>query len=303
MNTLVRSDIPGLDPLFRGKVRDVYDLGEHLLLVASDRISAFDVVLPTPIPDKGRVLTGLSNFWFDKTSAIMPNHLTDLALDTVTDDRRALAQLADRSVIVCKAEALAIEAIVRGYLAGSAWAEYQKTGAVCGIKLAPGLCESERLPEPIFTPSTKAPRGQHDENIDFARAAELIGPERAELVKETSLALYRMAVTVAEERGIIVGDTKFEFGMRDGEMILIDELLTPDSSRFWDVETYEPGRSQPSFDKQFVRDYLATVGWDRRPPAPELPSEIVERTSHKYREAYRRLVGQVPGWSATGSTE
>lgn len=286
---MIESYLPGREPLFRGKVRDVYDLGTHLLLVATDRISAFDVVLPTPIPGKGRNLTRLSNFWFDKTADILPNHLTGLGLDHVIEEESIRTELTDRSVVVLQAEPLKIEAIVRGYLAGSGWLDYQETGAVSGVRLPPRLQESDRLPNPIFTPSTKAPRGQHDQNIDFDQAAEIVGSDLAEAVREASLAIYQRATTIAERRGLIVADTKLEFGLCNGELILIDELLTPDSSRFWDRDTYRARRPQPSFDKQFVREHLTAVGWNRRPPAPELPQEIVKQTAVKYHEAFERL--------------
>ncbi|GIW40911.1 MAG: phosphoribosylaminoimidazole-succinocarboxamide synthase [Candidatus Binatia bacterium] len=286
---LFSSDIPSLPLLFRGKVRDVYDLGDRLLIVATDRISAFDVVLPTPIPEKGRILTQLSNFWFARTSSILPNHLLDEPLERVVPDPEARAQLEGRAVVVRKARPLKVEAIVRGYLSGSGWKDYQRTGEVCGIRLPKGLRESERLPEPIFTPSTKAPQGQHDENISFDEAAAILGRELAEQVRRRSLEIYAAAARWAESRGLIIADTKFEFGLVDGELVLIDELLTPDSSRFWAKDTYEPGRPQPSFDKQFVRDYLDSIGWDHKPPAPELPPDIVQQTAAKYREALERL--------------
>jgi phosphoribosylaminoimidazole-succinocarboxamide synthase len=282
------SRIEGLHLAVRGKVRDVYDLGDRLLIVATDRLSAFDVVLPTPIPDKGRVLTALSRFWFEHTAHVVPNHLLPVSAGDILP--AALAEeLAPRSQVVCKAEPLPVEAIVRGYLAGSGWTEYRKSGAVCGIRLPDGLRESDRLPEPIFTPSTKAPKGQHDENIPFARAEELLGKAVAAQVRELSIAVYRVGAAWAEARGIIIADTKLEFGLRDGRVILIDELLTPDSSRFWPRDQYQPGSSPPSFDKQYVRDYLIGIGWNKQPPAPALPPEVVERTAEKYREALRRL--------------
>jgi phosphoribosylaminoimidazole-succinocarboxamide synthase len=250
------------------------------------------VVLPTPIPGKGWTLTQLSNFWFARTGEIIANHLVARPLAEVVRDPEVRQGLEGRAVIARKAEPLKVEAIVRGYLAGSGWAEYRKTGTVCGIRLPPGLRESDRLPEAIFTPSTKAPRGEHDENIAFDEAAAIIGRARAEEVCRLSLALYRAAAAHAEACGIILADTKFEFGLREGTLMLIDEALTPDSSRFWARESYRPGGPQPSFDKQFVRDHLDAIGWDRRPPAPALPPDIVERTAAKYREALRRLTGE-----------
>lgn len=291
MQAMIEARIAGREPAFRGKVRDVYEIDNHLLIVTTDRISAFDVVLPTPIPGKGSVLTHLSNFWFDWTADMVPNHLTTIGLEEVTTDKAELTELADRSVVVRKAEPLKIEAIVRGYLAGSGWLEYQSTGSVSGLALPSGLRESERLPQPIFTPSTKAPAGKHDENIDFDGAVGIVGPHLAELVRDTSVAIYRRAAAYAETRGIILADSKFEFGLCDGELTLIDELLTPDSSRFWDSDAYEPGRPQASFDKQFVRDYLTGLGWERQPPAPDLPPYIVSLTADKYRDALERLTG------------
>jgi phosphoribosylaminoimidazole-succinocarboxamide synthase len=292
VDTLFESHIPERPLLFRGKVRDVYDLGDRLLIVASDRLSAFDVVLPTPIPRKGWILTQLSNFWFEHTAQVVPNHLTGVPVADVIRDPAVARQLEGRAVVVRKSEPVKVEAIVRGYLAGSGWNEYRTTGAVCGITLPAGLRESDRLPEPLFTPSTKAPRGEHDENISFARAVEIVGGDLAERVRDASLALYRAAAARAESRGIIIADTKFEFGLCDGQLLVIDEIFTPDSSRFWARDTYEPGRSQPSFDKQFVRDYLNSIGWNHQPPAPALPPDIVERTAAKYLEAYERLTGR-----------
>ena len=289
MATLTESHVSGVRLLFRGKVRDVYDLGDELMLVSTDRLSAFDVILPTPIPDKGWVLTQLSNVWFERTKHICPNHVVNRPLSEVVKDPAERAQLEGRTVIGKKAEPLKIEAIVRGYLAGSGWSEYQERGTICGIKLPLGLKESDRLPEPIFTPSTKAPQGQHDENISFEQACDVVGKDLATKVRDAAIALYKAGAAFAEQRGIIVADTKFEFGMRDGQLIVIDEMLTPDSSRFWAIADYQPGRSQPSFDKQFVRDYLKSIKWNQKPPAPELPAEIAERTAAKYREAYDRL--------------
>ncbi len=295
--TLFESEISSLPLINRGKVRDIYAVGDdHLLIVASDRLSAFDVILPTPIPDKGAVLTAVSNFWFSRTRDIVANHLAGLSLADVLPDPAERAPLEGRAVVVRRLAPLPIEAIVRGYLAGSGWKDYRRTGAVCGIALPEGLREAEELPEPLFTPSTKAAPGRHDENISFEQAVELIGAETAERVKAASLALYRFARDYARERGIILADTKFEFALdEDGTLVLIDEALTPDSSRFWPADQYAPGASPPSFDKQFVRDYLESVGWDKRPPAPELPPEIVARTAEKYREARRRLTGEDGG--------
>src|SRR3954453_2437718 len=276
-----------------GKVRDLFAIDdERLLLVASDRISAFDVVLPTPIPDKGRVLTGISRYWFAQTAALMPNHLLSTDVATLPGEYgAAAAELRGRSMICRRAEVLPIELIVRGYLAGSGWKDYGRTGAVCGIPLREGLRESDRLPEPIFTPSTKAEVG-HDENISFDEMVATVGAERAEKARDMALALYKFAASRAEPAGIILADTKFEFGtLPDGAMILIDEVLTPDSSRFWDASTYEPGRAQESFDKQYVRDYLETLDWDKTYPGPELPSEVVAGTRQRYIEAFERITG------------
>jgi phosphoribosylaminoimidazole-succinocarboxamide synthase len=279
----------GLTPAVRGKVRDIYDLGDKLLIVATDRLSAFDVILPTPIPDKGRVLTQLSLFWFNLLKDVIPNHVLSSThfpppFDKHKDD------LAGRSMVVRKTEPLPIECVVRGYVSGSGWKDYRITGKICGIALPAGLCESDRLPEPIFTPATKAASG-HDENISFEQAAVLVGRNRAEKVRAVSLELYRRAAAYAEPRGVILADTKFEFGLLNNELIWIDEALTPDSSRFWSAAHYSPGGLQPSFDKQFVRDYLERMQWAKTPPGPELPSEIVAATRAKYREAYRILAG------------
>ncbi|MCL6566948.1 MAG: phosphoribosylaminoimidazolesuccinocarboxamide synthase [Acidobacteriia bacterium] len=288
--TVWQTELPGVRLRSRGKVRDIYELGDRLLIVTTDRISAFDVVLPTPIPDKGRVLTQLSLFWFERLRDLVPNHVI-----TATEWPAELADfaplLAGRSMLVHRADPLLIECVVRGYLAGSGWKDYQKTGAVCGIPLPAGLRESEQLPEPIFTPATKATTG-HDENISFEEAAARIGRPLAERVRELSLEIYRRASAYARERGIIIADTKFEFGLLRGELIWIDEALTPDSSRFWPADGYVPGRPQPSFDKQFVRDYLEHIGWNKQPPAPELPAEVVTGTRDRYREAFRRLTGR-----------
>jgi phosphoribosylaminoimidazole-succinocarboxamide synthase len=289
---LVQSGISELPLWRRGKVRDVYDLGDRLLIVTTDRISAFDVVLPTPIPDKGRVLTQLSLFWFDLLKDVVPNQI-DRSGERVPALDRYARDLDGRSMIVTKTEPLPVECVVRGYLAGSGWKDYRATGAVCGIPLPPGMKESDRLEQPLFTPSTKAEQG-HDENISFDRMAELVGRQRAEELRSLTLELYSRARAHAEARGIILADTKLEFGIRDGRVVWIDEAFTPDSSRFWPQDGYAPGRAQPSFDKQFVRDYLESIAWDKRPPAPPLPAEVVARTREKYFEAYARLTGRVP---------
>jgi len=283
--------LKNLPLVHRGKVRDIYAAGaEHLLIVTSDRLSAFDVVLPDPIPGKGAVLTGISRFWFGHTQHIIPNQLTTLALSDFIKDPAELALLKDRAMLVRKLKALPIEAVVRGYLIGSGWKDYQKTGALCDIVLPQGLKLADKLPESIFTPATKAPKGQHDENISFEETARLLGRPMAEKVREKSLQLYDYAARYALTRGIIIADTKFEFGLDDGgQLILIDEALTPDSSRFWPAESYQPGVSPPSFDKQYVRDYLETLDWIKKPPAPHLPAEVIAKTAEKYREAYRRL--------------
>jgi phosphoribosylaminoimidazole-succinocarboxamide synthase len=287
-DVLYESNIEGLPLAFRGKVRDVYDLGDALLIVTSDRLSAFDVVLPTPIPDKGRVLSALSRFWFERTGHLVKNHLLDRRLEDAVP-AAWVERLRERSQIVRKAQPLPVEAVVRGYLAGSGWEEYKRCGTLCGQRLAAGLRQSDRLPEAIFTPSTKAPAGAHDQNISLAQAATLLGADTAARVRDLSLAIYRFGAEWAERRGIIIADTKFEFGVYDGEIILIDEVMTPDSSRFWPQADYRPGTSPPSFDKQYVRDYLTSIGWNKQPPAPELPAEVVRKTSEKYREALRRL--------------
>ncbi|MCH9013221.1 MAG: phosphoribosylaminoimidazolesuccinocarboxamide synthase [Proteobacteria bacterium] len=291
-DTLFNSDLESLTLVNRGKVRDIYAVGDdHLLILTSDRLSAFDVVLPTPIPGKGAVLTAVSNFWFERTRAIIANHLADLTLDEVLSDAGERRQAAGRAIVVRKLQPLPAEAIVRGYLAGSGWKDYKRAGALCGIPLPEGLREADKLAEPLFTPSTKAEIGAHDENISFARMADLVGRETAEKVREASLAIYALARDHAETRGIIVADTKFEFGLdENGALVLIDEVVTPDSSRFWPMDSYAPGSSPPSFDKQFVRDYLERIGWDKKPPAPELPADIVAKTAEKYREAQRRLM-------------
>jgi len=289
--TLFESKLKSLPLLARGKVRDIYAIGqEHLLLVATDRLSAFDVVLPDPIPGKGAVLTAMSNFWFERYQAQVPNHLAALSLETVLPNADERAQVAGRAVVVRRLRPLLVEAVVRGYLIGSGWKEYRQTGAVCGITLPRGLRQADRLPEPIFTPATKAEAGSHDENIDYATAARIVGEDNAATVRSLALTLYREAAAYALSRGIIIADTKFEFGTDPaGQVVLIDEVLTPDSSRFWPAPEYQPGSSPPSFDKQFVRDYLETLTWDKRPPGPRLPPEIIEQTAEKYREALLRL--------------
>ncbi len=296
-DTLYESHVHSLPLLHRGKVRDIYVVDDdHLLMVTTDRLSAFDVVLPDPIPGKGAVLTAISRFWFDFSRDLLPNQLSGRSLAEVLPDPAERAPLEGRALVVRRLQALPVEAIVRGYLIGSGWKDYQASGTVCGIALPAGLQLADRLPEPIFTPSTKAAVGEHDENIDFDRAAALLGPERAAAVRDLSLALYRRAAAHALERGIIIADTKFEFGVdADGRLVLIDEVLTPDSSRFWPEADYRPGISPPSFDKQYVRDYLEGLDWDKRPPAPHLPPEVIQRTADKYHEALVRLTGGDPG--------
>ena len=288
-------EIASLPLIYRGKVRDLYAVDDqHLLMVASDRLSAFDVILPTRIPGKGAVLTAVSNFWFARTGHIVPNHLqrVEKTLEQALPDPAERALVADRAVVARRLKGLPVEAIMRGYLIGSGWKDYQCDGTVCSIALPAGLRLADRLPEPIFTPSTKAALGSHDENVSFERIAEIIGPELAEQVRETSLRLYREAADYALARGIIIADTKFEFGLDEqGRLVLMDEALTPDSSRFWPADQYQPGVNPPSFDKQFVRDYLETLDWNKQPPGPELPPDIVARTVAKYREALERLTG------------
>ena len=291
-STLLSIELPGLKKLRSGKVREIFDLGEHLLLVATDRISAFDVIMPNGIPRKGEVLTQLSHFWFDQMQAMVPNHRiarADAPLPPLLQPHAA--QLERRSMIVKKAHPLAIECVVRGYLAGSGWKEYKTSGTVCGVRLPAGLQESSELSAPVFTPATKAETG-HDENISFDQAAKIVGGEVAEQVRDLSLRIYKTARFHARQRGILIADTKFEFGHFGGSLILIDEVLTPDSSRFWPADQYQPGRSQPSFDKQFVRDYLETLDWNKTPPGPRLPDEIVAKSSAKYVEAYERITGR-----------
>ncbi len=289
---LIQASIPNLPEPVRGKVRDIYDLGDSLLFIASDRISAFDCVMPNGIPDKGKVLTGLSMFWFEYMSW-MPNHLITADVEEFPEELQVVADdLRGRSMIVKKAEPMPVECIARGYIIGSGWKDYQKTGQICGIDLKEGYRQADKLSEPIFTPSTKAEQGLHDENISFAKAVEIVGQETAETLKKNTLKVYSAAADYAATKGIILADTKFEFGMINGELILIDEVLTPDSSRFWPADKYEVGCSPPSLDKQFVRDYLETLDWDKTPPAPELPKEVVVKTREKYLEAYRQITGE-----------
>jgi phosphoribosylaminoimidazole-succinocarboxamide synthase len=290
---LYESSLKSLKRIGRGKVRDIYAVNDDkMMIVVSDRLSAFDVVLPDPIPDKGRVLTELANFWFSRLGHIVPNHLTGIDPESVVRDAADKAQVRGRAVVVKKLQPLPIEAVVRGYLIGSGWKDYQKTGAVCGIRLPAGLKQAEKLPAPIFTPATKAASG-HDENISFERMCELVGKPLAERVRELSIRLYREAADFAASRGILIADTKFEFGTdENGNLVLIDEVLTADSSRFWPADQYAVGGSPPSYDKQFVRDYLETLDWDKTPPAPRLPPEVIARTSAKYREALERLTGR-----------
>lgn len=286
-------DVHSLPLLYRGKVRDLYQVNaRHLLMVASDRLSAFDVVLPTRIPGKGAVLTAVSVFWFRRTQHLIPNHLqlAEKTLEQALPDPAERARVADRAIVVRQLKPLPVEAIVRGYLIGSGWKDYQRTGIVCGIALPPGLRLADKLPEPIFTPSTKAAQGQHDENVDFDQISGRLGRELAEQVREVSLRLYQEAAGYASQRGLIIADTKFEFGLDEaGRLVLMDEALTPDSSRFWPADQYQPGRNPPSFDKQFVRDYLETLDWDKQPPGPALPPEILAKTAAKYQELCQRL--------------
>ena len=290
-NTLLQLDLPGVSKVRSGKVREMFDLGDRLLMVASDRISAYDVVMPNGIPLKGEVLTMFSHFWFAQFSDVVPNHLLAGADEPLPEAVRDYAeQIGRRAMVVKKAQPLAIECVVRGYLAGSGWKEYQKQGTVCGIALPDGLKNSSQLPEPIFTPATKAEEG-HDENISFEQAVEIVGSDIVEQARELSIELYQRGRDHAAKKGIIIADTKFEFGLFDGELILIDEVLTPDSSRFWPAALYAPGKSQPSNAKQFVRDYLETLDWDKNPPGPDLPNDIVQKTSEKYIEAYTQITG------------
>ena len=289
---LMKTDLPGIKLHGRGKVRDIYDLGEHLLIIATDRLSAFDVVLPTPIPNKGKVLTQMSSFWFDHFKGSLPNHVVATNVDDYPKElHRVRDQLEGRSMLVRKAKVFPIECVARGFLTGSGLKDYNKTGQVCGIALPPGLRDSDRLPQPIFTPATKAETG-HDENISEEQAAKIVGQDNIRQLKELTLSVYGRAVEFALKRGIIICDTKFEFGTIDGRISIVDEMLTPDSSRFWPADKYSPGKPQPSFDKQFVRDYLERIHWNKQPPAPALPEEIVNATSAKYVEALRILTGR-----------
>ena len=290
---VTRTDFNDIPLLRRGKVRDVYEIEDNLLIVTSDRMSAFDVVMDDPIPDKGSILTGISLFWFQKLESMVENHVISSSPAEYPEIcRKYAAELEHRSMLVKKAEPLPVECIVRGYLSGSGWKEYTATGGVCGITLPKGLRESEQLPEPIFTPSTKAEEGMHDENIDFETAVGLLGKDTAEAVRRLSLEIYEFGRELAARKGIIVADTKFEFGMKDGKLILIDEVLTPDSSRFWPMDTYSPGGPQKSFDKQFLRDYLVRIKWSKTPPPPKLPEEIIAKTREKYLDALERLTGR-----------
>ncbi|MCZ6664548.1 MAG: phosphoribosylaminoimidazolesuccinocarboxamide synthase [Gammaproteobacteria bacterium] len=291
VTALYESNLGSLPLVSKGKVRDIYAVGDRqLLIVTSDRISAFDVILPDPIPGKGAVLTTLSNFWFERTTERLKNHLAQVELADVLPDEEERRQVEGRAIVVDKLQPLPIESIVRGYIIGSGWKDYQRTREICGIELPAGLEQAAQLPEPLFTPSTKAEIGDHDENIDFEKTCDLLGRERAEEVREISVEIYRSAADLAIQKGIIIADTKFEFGLDDGgNLVLIDEVLTPDSSRFWPVDEYRTGGSPPSFDKQFVRDYLETLDWDKRAPAPSLPQDIVDKTASKYREALERL--------------
>jgi len=289
-HVVVRTDFEDLSLKGRGKVRDIYDLGETLLIVATDRISAFDVVMPNPIPDKGMVLTQISRYWFDAVKDIVPNHLISTEVEDFPEVCKPYREiLAGRTMWVRKAQPLPVECVVRGYLSGSGWKEYQTKGEVCGIRLPEGLVESSKLEEPVFTPATKAEAGVHDENISYERVVELVGRERADQVKAISISIYQRAREIAERKGIIIADTKFEFGISGGKLLLIDEVLTPDSSRFWPKDEYRPGGPQKSFDKQFLRDYLLTLDWDKAPPAPQLPQAIIEKTRERYLEALKRL--------------
>jgi len=291
--TLLQSNLPGLNLVHRGKVRDVYVLPDNrLLIVASDRLSAFDVVLPDPIPGKGEMLTQMSNFWFAKTAHLVPNHLLDIPLRNELPEGTHLALYEKRSVIARRLTPVPVEAIARGYLIGSGWKDYQATGSLCGIKLPAGLKQAEQLPEPIFTPSTKAAVGDHDQNVSFDTVVAAVGADLAEQVREATLTIYKWAAAYAAERGIIIADTKFEFGTdEDGKLYVMDEMLTPDSSRFWPADEYKVGISPPSYDKQFVRDYLETLGWNKQAPGPNVPANVIEGTSAKYAEALQRLAG------------
>jgi phosphoribosylaminoimidazole-succinocarboxamide synthase len=290
---VLETTIDGLPVPRRGKVRDIYETDDYLLIVATDRVSAFDVVLPDGIPGKGRVLTQVSGFWFQQLAELVPHHLISLEVaDFPAECQPYRDQLAGRTMLVKKAEPLPVECIVRGYLAGSGWKEYGRTQSVCDIRLPAGLRESEELPEPIFTPSTKAPEGEHDENISFEEVERLIGRQLAEQVRDTSLALYRRALALAKTKGFLLADTKFEFGLKDDQLLLIDEVFTPDSSRFWRTDIYRPGAAQDSYDKQIIRDYLLSINWDKKPPAPHLPPEIIERAAARYQEISARLMAE-----------
>ncbi|MDX2441630.1 MAG: phosphoribosylaminoimidazolesuccinocarboxamide synthase [Desulfobacterales bacterium] len=290
---VIKTDFPGLKIFKRGKVRDVYDLGDTLLMVATDRISAFDVVIPDPIPDKGKILTQISLFWFDLMKPLLKNHIISSKTDDYPEDCKKYADILEgRSMLVKKTNPLPVECVVRGYISGSGWKSYQESGRICGIKLPEGLKESEKLAETIFTPSTKEEVGTHDVNIDFDETVNLIGKDIAEKVKSLSYEIYKKGAEIAKEKGIIIADTKFEFGLIEDEIILIDEVLTPDSSRFWPKETYRPGGSQESFDKQYLRDYLLSINWDQKPPAPPLPEEVIKNTRNKYIEALNKLTGR-----------
>ena len=292
-DVITSTQLTNLSPTHSGKVRDLYDLGDELLIVSTDRISAFDVVLPNGIPDKGKVLTGLSKFWFNYTASVADNHLITTEVEDYPDVLQPdAALLKGRSMLVRKAERVDVECVVRGYLAGSGWASYQKTGEICGQKLPSGLQESDRLPELLFTPTTKAEQGEHDEPITIEEMRNQVGSELTDRLIDVSFELFRAASQHAESAGIILCDTKFEFGQRDGQLIVIDEIFTPDSSRFWPADLYEPGKPQQSFDKQFVRDYLSEIGWNKQPPAPALPETVISKTSEKYREAYRLIVSE-----------
>ena len=293
VEALFQSQIKSLPLRHRGKVRDIYDVDDrHMLIVTTDRLSAFDVVLPDPIPGKGALLTAMSNFWFKHTRHIIPNQVTDIPIEQVLKDPAERKQVEGHATVVRKLKALPVEAIVRGYLVGSGWKEYKSCGTVCGIQLPAGLKEADKLPEPIFTPSTKAAIGHHDENISFEKAVEILGKDVAERVKNAAIAIYKECAQYALTHGIIIADTKFEFGLDEkGALTLIDEVLTPDSSRFWPADSYQPGANPPSFDKQYVRDYLESIGWNKKPPAPKLPPEVIAKTAEKYREALTRLTG------------
>ena len=294
--TVFETNLDGLQLLKKGKVRDMYDLGDHLLMVATDRISAFDVIMPDPIPDKGKILTQISLFWFEQMADLVPNHLVAYDVQDFPEACQPHVEtLRGRSMLVKKVEVLPIECVVRGYLSGSGWKSYQQTGDVCGIRLPAGLVESDQLPEPIFTPSTKEELGKHDVNISFTEMVDRVGQDLAEEARDLSLAIYRQGVALAKRKGIIIADTKFEFGLDDGKLILIDEVLTPDSSRFWPQSSYRPGGAQPSFDKQYVRDYLTSIQFNKKPPGPHFPEEVITGTRSKYLEALKLLTGETHG--------